>query len=100
MTRSVLVIALPETSLHLTLKSLYTTTGARQEAMVDGYQIDVVDGDLLIEIQTRSFTTIKPKLLARPRRRAAPRSSSRASSRRPTNSLPYLLASCGESSSK
>lgn len=51
-----------ETSLHASLKNLYSGQDGRQEVPVDGYLIDVVSGDLLIEIQTRNFTALKPKL--------------------------------------
>jgi hypothetical protein len=53
-----------ESSLHLALKALYTNEGDKQEALVDGYLIDVLHGHLLIEIQTRNFSSLKPKLLA------------------------------------
>jgi hypothetical protein len=52
-----------ETSLHIALKSRYAQEGGRQEALVEGYKIDVLQGDLLIEIQTRHFDAIRPKLL-------------------------------------
>lgn len=50
-------------SLHSALKDLYTQPGDEQEVPVEGYVIDVISGDLLIEIQTRSFASIKQKLL-------------------------------------
>ncbi len=53
---------LQERSLHATIKQLYCTPGSEVEVKVDGYVIDVVKGDLLIEIQTRSFSAIKDKL--------------------------------------
>ncbi len=51
-----------ETSLHAVLKDLFTREGDRQEVLVDGYLVDVVCGDLLIEIQTRNFNAIKTKI--------------------------------------
>jgi len=51
-----------ETSLHAVLKDLYTHEGDHQEALVDGYIVDVVSHDLLIEIQTRNFSAIKKKI--------------------------------------
>ncbi len=51
-----------ETSLHAALKNWYTLAGGRQEVNIDGYWIDVVDGELLIEIQTRHFSALKSKL--------------------------------------
>ena len=53
-----------ETSLHAALKNLYAGTDGRQEALVAGYQIDVVQGNLLIEIQTGNFSAIKEKLIS------------------------------------
>lgn len=50
-------------SLHSALKDLYTNPGDRQEVPLEGYVIDVISGDTLIEIQTRSFASIKQKLL-------------------------------------
>jgi hypothetical protein len=50
-------------SLHSALKDLYTQPGDQQEVPFEGYIIDVVSGDTLIEIQTRSFASIKQKLL-------------------------------------
>lgn len=51
-----------ESSLHAALKNLYTLPGAAQEVPVDGYLVDVVRGELLIEIQTGNFTHLKLKL--------------------------------------
>jgi hypothetical protein len=73
-----------ESSLHASLKKRYAQRGDAIEAVVDGYQIDVVhraivreskaqyiagdrsvpQDDLLIEIQTRSFSSLKRKLRA------------------------------------
>jgi len=53
-----------ESSLHHTLKKLFAGESGRLEVPVDGYQIDVVQGSLLIEIQTGSFSAIKSKLAA------------------------------------
>ena len=53
---------LQERSLHAKIKQLYNTSDAEVEVKVDGYVIDVVKGDLLIEIQTRKFSAIKDKL--------------------------------------
>jgi len=51
-----------ETSLHSALKGWNAQEGGQQEVLVDGYWIDVVQGDMLIEIQTRQFSALKPKL--------------------------------------
>lgn len=53
-----------ESSLHAALKELYTQAGDQQEVLVDGYEIDVVKNGKLVEIQTRQFHHLKPKLLA------------------------------------
>jgi hypothetical protein len=53
---------LQERSLHASIKELYNTPDAEVEVNVDGYIIDVVKGDLLIEIQTSKFSAIKDKL--------------------------------------
>lgn len=51
-----------ETSLHDEVKRWYSQPGDRLEEWVDGYLIDVVRGDRLIEIQTGNFSAIKAKL--------------------------------------
>jgi hypothetical protein len=51
-----------ETSLHAALKAWYAQPGDLLETPVDGYVVDIVRGDLLIEIQTRNFSALKAKL--------------------------------------
>lgn len=53
---------LNEKPLHAALKEWYAEPGDILEAAMDGYVIDIVRGDLLIEIQTRHFSAIKKKL--------------------------------------
>jgi hypothetical protein len=53
---------LAERSLHASLKDWYEQPGDQREVKVDGFVIDLVRGDLLIEIQTRSFWSLKRKL--------------------------------------
>lgn len=53
---------LNEKSLHASLKRWYAQPDDRLEAPVDGFIIDLVRGDLLIEIQTGSFSPLKRKL--------------------------------------
>lgn len=53
---------LRETALHTALKAWYARPGDRLEAPVDGYVIDILRDGLLIEIQTRSFSSIRAKL--------------------------------------
>lgn len=53
---------LQETSLHAALKAWYQRPGDRLEVPVDGYVVDIVRGELLIEIQIRHFNALKAKL--------------------------------------
>jgi hypothetical protein len=55
---------LQETSLHADLKDWYAQTNDRLEVPVDGFVVDIVRRDLLIEIQTRNFSALKTKLNA------------------------------------
>lgn len=54
---------LNEKALHADLKEWYRQPGDELEVKVDGFFIDIVRGDLLIEIQTRNFSALKRKLL-------------------------------------
>lgn len=51
-----------EKSLHAELKRTLSQPGDVFESPVDGYIIDIVRGDLLMEIQTRNFSALKIKL--------------------------------------
>ncbi len=53
---------LNEQHLHSQLKDWLAQPGDLVEQDVDGYRIDLVRGDLLIEIQTGNFTAIRRKL--------------------------------------
>jgi len=53
-----------ESTLHSQLKTLYSQDGGSIEVWVDGYLIDVVKGDQLIEIQTGNFSALKAKITA------------------------------------
>ena len=53
---------LNEKPLHAALKAEYARPGDRFEVATDGYVVDIVRGDLLIEIQTGGFSSIKHKL--------------------------------------
>lgn len=55
---------LNEKPLHAALKEWYARPGDRFEVSVDGFVIDIVRGDLLVEIQTGNFAAIKRKLSA------------------------------------
>jgi hypothetical protein len=52
-----------ETALHAALKTWYARPGDEIEVRFEGYIIDVKRDQTLIEIQTRSFSSIKAKLL-------------------------------------
>jgi len=54
---------LNEMSLHAALKTWYKQPGDKTEVGVDGYVVDIVRDDLLVEIQTGNFSTLKRKLL-------------------------------------
>jgi len=51
-----------EKSLHAALKEWYAQPNDRFEVPIDGFVIDIVRDDLLVEIQTRNFAAIKRKL--------------------------------------
>jgi hypothetical protein len=55
---------LREKPLHASLKRWYARAGDRTEVAVDGYVIDLVRDELLIEIQTRGFSAMRPKVIA------------------------------------
>lgn len=55
---------LNEGALHAGLKRWLTRPGDRFEQPVDGYIVDMVRGDLLIEIQTGGFAPLRTKLPA------------------------------------
>jgi hypothetical protein len=55
---------LNEKPLHASLKEWYARPGDRFEIPIDGFIVDIVRGDLLVEIQTGNFTAIKRKLAA------------------------------------
>ncbi|MFQ5964220.1 MAG: hypothetical protein ACE5KZ_08060 [Candidatus Scalinduaceae bacterium] len=53
---------LNEKSLHSALKEWYTRPNDRLEVSVDGFHVDIVRGDLLVEIQVQNFTAMKRKI--------------------------------------
>src|SRR5689334_23918490 len=53
---------LNEKPLHASLKQWYARPGDRFEVPVDGFVIDIVRDNLLIEIQTRNLSAINAKL--------------------------------------
>ena len=56
--------ALNEKPLHAALKQWYARPDDLIEVSVDGFTVDIVRGDLLIEIQTRNLSAIKRKASA------------------------------------
>jgi hypothetical protein len=56
--------SLNEKHLHAALKEWYARPQDRCEVMVEGFVIDIVTHDYLVEIQTRGFASIKRKLLS------------------------------------
>jgi len=56
------IATLMEGPLHADLKSWYQEPGDEAEVPVDGRQVDIVRGELLIEIQTSGFAAIRRKL--------------------------------------
>ena len=53
---------LNEKPLHEALKKWYAQSGDRVEVPVDGSIVDIVRGELLVEIQTSNFAAIRRKL--------------------------------------
>lgn len=53
---------LGEMSLHAGIKRWYVQPGDELESRVDGYLVDIVRGELLVEVQTRHFGALKRKL--------------------------------------
>ena len=51
-----------ESSLHASIKTWFNQDVKQQEVHIDGFLIDAVCNDLLVEIQTRSFYQLKAKL--------------------------------------
>ena len=51
-----------ESSLHSAIKEWYAIPGDRFEVNVDNFIVDIMRGNLLVEIQTRNFSAIKKKL--------------------------------------
>ena len=57
-----LIGTLGERSLHSALKDWYARPGDRKEVEVDGFHIDILRQNLLVEIQTTHFYSLKRKL--------------------------------------
>ena len=61
-TSSPTIGVLNEQPLHAALKEHYASPRGRLEVMVDGFVVDVVRGDRLVEIQTGNFSAVKGKM--------------------------------------
>lgn len=55
---------LTESALHAALKQHYAQPGDLLESALDGYIIDILRPDQILEIQTRNLAAIRPKLAA------------------------------------
>jgi hypothetical protein len=53
-----------ESSLHASLKNWYSQPGDQVEEAIEGFLVDIVHGQQMIEIQTRNFGALKHKLSA------------------------------------
>lgn len=51
-----------EQTLHEQLKELYASKTGEIESAIGDYRVDVINGDLIIEIQTSGFSAIRDKL--------------------------------------
>ncbi|TRO49170.1 hypothetical protein E2P47_01665 [Candidatus Bathyarchaeota archaeon] len=57
------MLRITEYSLHSQIKNWYSVLGDEVEAKVDDYIVDIIKGDMLIEIQTKNLSAIKKKLV-------------------------------------
>jgi hypothetical protein len=64
MTSAMTIGTLRESSLHASLKELYARPGDELEAVREGYVVDLVRPDELVEFQTANFASLRPKLTA------------------------------------
>jgi hypothetical protein len=55
-------IPMTEHSLHLAIKTAISLPGDQFEVKQDNYIIDILRGKMAIEVQTKNFSAIKPKL--------------------------------------
>jgi len=51
-----------EYSLHSEIKRIYSLPGDHSEARIDNYIVDILRGQLVIEVQTKNFSALKEKL--------------------------------------
>jgi hypothetical protein len=60
--KKTIINTLNEKPLHAALKKWYSRPGDRFEVELNGFHIDIVRGDLLIEVQTQNLFSIRRKL--------------------------------------
>ena len=53
-----------ERSLHSEIKKVYSLPGDQFEVKLDNYIVDILRGQLIIEVQTKNFSALKEKLQA------------------------------------
>jgi hypothetical protein len=53
-----------EFSLHSEIKKVYSIPGDQFEVKLDNFVVDILRGNLVIEVQTKNFSTLKEKLQA------------------------------------
>ena len=53
-----------ESPLHAALKRWYASERARFEVPMEGFVVDIVEDEMLVEIQTQNFGSMRPKLEA------------------------------------
>jgi hypothetical protein len=51
-----------EFSLHSEIKKVYSLPGDQFEVKLDNYIVDILRGNLVIEVQTKNFSALKEKL--------------------------------------
>ena len=51
-----------ERSLHRSLKERYAVVGSATEQAIEGFVVDAVNGDHIVEVQTGSFWPLRNKL--------------------------------------
>ena len=51
-----------EYSLHLEIKKVYALPGDQFEVKLDNYIVDILRGNLVIEVQTKNFSALKEKI--------------------------------------
>ena len=58
----ILLKIMNEFSLHSEIKKVYSISGDQFEVKLDNYIVDILRGNLVIEVQTKNFSALKEKL--------------------------------------